>query len=121
MKAIHFITKNDVSYDPINAGGVTTNSHVNLTNGSYGSIYGGGEKATTTTPDVKLDGVTVYDVVYGGGDQAPITTNANVEIKNNCNILGDVFGGGNAGKVNGNTDKPIIIDGIHKLVLVLIL
>ena len=85
-----------------NQGGVTTNSHVNLTSGVYGSIYGGGEKATTTTPDVKLDGVTVNDVVYGGGDQAPISTNTNVEIKNNCNILGNVFGGGNNGKVNGN-------------------
>ena len=99
-----------------NAGGVTTNSHVNLTNGSYGSIYGGGEKATTTTPDVKLDGVTVYDVVYGGGDQAPITTNTNVEIKNNCNILGDVFGGGNAGKVNGNTVVDINHSNVAKTV-----
>ena len=97
-----------------NAGGVTTSSHINLTDGVYGSIYGGGEKATTNVTDVVLNGVTVNDVVYGGGDQAPINTNTKVDIKNNTNILGNVFGGGNAGKVDGKTVVTVNHSSVSK-------
>ena len=86
-----------------NEGGITTTSNINLTNGNIDSVYGGGEKATTDNPNVLIDGATINKVVYGGGDQAPITNDTIVEIKNNANILGNVYGGGNEGIVNGKT------------------
>ena len=86
-----------------NEGGITDTSNINLTNGNIDSVYGGGEKATTNTPQVVIDGATINKVVYGGGDQAPITNDTLVDIKNNASILGNVYGGGNEGIVNGKT------------------
>lgn len=86
-----------------NEGGITDSSNINLTNGNIDSVYGGGEKATTNTPQVVIDGATINKVVYGGGDQAPITNDTLVDIKNNASILGNVYGGGNEGIVNGKT------------------
>ena len=86
-----------------NEGGITTTSNINLTDGNIDSVYGGGEKATTDNPNVLIDGATINKVVYGGGDQAPITNDTIVEIKNKANILGNVYGGGNEGIVNGKT------------------
>ena len=90
-----------------NNGGVTTNSNINLTSGTYGIIYGGGENATTTHTSVSLAGVTVNDYVYGGGDRAPVSTDTSVAISNNANIIGQVYGGGNVGAVNGSTSVSV--------------
>ena len=117
-KSIHF--ENDIYANKVfggnNNGGQTDTSHINITNGNYGSVYGGGEKATTKTTNVTLSGVTIDEVVYGGGDQAPVSTNTNVLINNNANILGQVFGGGNEGIVNGSTNIEINSATVNEIV-----
>ena len=46
----------------------------------------------------------VYGNVYGGGNAAPIEGNTKVDIRGNrTDIFGSVYGGGNAAKVTGNT------------------
>ncbi|MBR3161162.1 MAG: hypothetical protein IKF19_00320 [Bacilli bacterium] len=97
-----------------NAGGVTSTSHVNLTKGRYGSVYGGGEKAVTGVTNVTISTATVENVVYGGGDQAQVNTDTNITINQNAQILGDVFGGGNEGKVAGDTNITINTASITK-------
>ena len=97
-----------------NAGGVTSTSHVNLTKGRYGSVYGGGEKAVTGETNVTISTATVENVVYGGGDQAQVNTDTNITINQNASILGDVYGGGNEGKVAGDTIITINTAGVSK-------
>lgn len=90
-----------------NEGGKTKVSNIQLTKGIVDSVYGGGEKATTDETHVDIGGATIKKVVYGGGDQAPITTNTEVSLHSNANVLGTVYGGGNAGVVNGETNVSV--------------
>ena len=89
-------------YGGNNAGGITNNSHITLTKGTYGNIFGGGNFAVLNNPSINLNSITA-DNVYGGGNQALISKNTNVVIKNSI-INQNIFGGGNAGSVSGNTD-----------------
>ena len=50
--------------------------------------------------------------VFGGGNAAPVQGNTTVDIKGNRTVIyGNVYGGGNAAKVTGNTN---VIIGDHK-------
>jgi hypothetical protein len=64
------------------------------------------------TARVGIHGVSNYlkgeGNVYGGGNAAPVEGNTTVDIRgNNTNVFGSVYGGGNAAKVTGNTDVTI--------------
>ena len=64
------------------------------------------------TARVGIHGVSDYRKgegnVYGGGNAAPVEGNTAVDIRgNNTNVFGSVYGGGNAAKVTGNTDVTI--------------
>ena len=96
-------------------GQIMGNTTVNMTGGSCRNIYGGGDAApvvrsTSVTVDKK-----VRESVYGGGLGATAVIkkngtsegNTSVVIKTNAVIGNNVFGGGNAGAVEGNTSVII--------------
>ena len=101
---------NDATYSPTADGNSLT---VNIMNGNInGSVYGGGKGATATVtanPAVVIgDGNAEHSViiaqnVYGGGDAAAVDGNTQVTYNDN-NAAGHVdnlFGGGNAAGVSG--------------------
>ena len=110
-------------------GKITVNINVTGTcSDTIGYVYGGGNQAPyvapTDTPDYPevnvIKGNVAHDV-YGGGlglktdaTKGTITGNPQVKIyqgqtggKDNVKIGGNVFGGGNAGKVIGNTNVQV--------------
>ena len=77
-----------------------------------GDVYGGGNLAPYTgSPAVNIKNGTVSQKVYGGGkgSTAVVTGNPLVTVGDNTNanysaiVLGDVYGGGDAAAVTGNT------------------
>lgn len=93
----------DSAYGGNNLGGKTTKTKVTIfeNNDIVNNVFGGGNRATTDSPQVIVNG-NVKNSVFGGGNQADITTNTNVEI-GKATIGGNVYGGGNEGGVLGNT------------------
>ena len=83
-----------------------------------GNVYGGGSAAPvtgSTTVETRSSNAdsrttTLRNNVYGGGLGATATVSANTDVKINGNgtlVNGSVYGGGNAGQVNGNTNVEI--------------
>lgn len=64
-----------------------------------------------TTSETRGSGnptVNVLGNIYGGGNAAPIDGNTKVDVRGNrTNVHGSVYGGGNAAKVTGNTEVII--------------
>ena len=111
-----------------NASGAITGTitvDIDVTGGcgdTIGYVYGGGNQAPYTAPDSDkncpkvnvIKGHVLHDV-YGGGlglktdaTKGTITGNPQVKIyKGQVRIDGNVFGGGNAGKVFGNTNVQV--------------
>lgn len=104
-------------------GKITVNINVTGTCGdTIGYVYGGGNQAPYTAPSATpnypevnvIKGHIIHDV-YGGGlglktdaTKGTITGNPQVKIyKGQVRIDGNVFGGGNAGKVFGNTNVQV--------------
>lgn len=88
-------------YGGNNQGGVTTTSQLNLNYGNIQDVYGGGNQAVTGTTNVNIS-QEVKGCIYGGGNQADTnTTNVNID---NATIGDNVYGGGNQGKINGDTN-----------------
>ena len=83
---------------------------VNIINGTISlDVFGGGKGpgATVTGNPVVTVGssgktVIVNGNVYGGGDAAPVTGNTQVAIGNSSTVRTKVFGGGNQAGVSGN-------------------
>ena len=89
---------------------------VNIKNGTVsGNVYGGGKGETalvTGNPVVKVgdlaDGHSAYAAVvlgdvYGGGDAAAVSGNTSVTLQKANSSVGRLFGGGNAAGISGNT------------------
>lgn len=87
---------------------------------SVNNVYGGGQQApyshSAGYPEVNIIKGTVNQNVYGGGlgVNATVTGSPKVTIGAEresvaypCRVGGDIFGGGNAAAVNGNTDVEI--------------
>ncbi len=101
---------NDAAYSPTADGNSLT---VNIINGDInGSVYGGGKGATATVtanPTVVIgDGNAEHSViitqnVYGGGDAAAVDGNTQVTYNDNnaAGHVANLFGGGNAAGVSG--------------------
>jgi hypothetical protein len=71
----------------------------------------GGEVSSQTYPCVigntTIDGGTGTGNVYGGGNAAQVSGNTKVLIINKTIVNGNVYGGGNAAEVTGSTDVQI--------------
>ena len=85
---------------------------VNINNNVGGNVYGGGNLAAYTgSPAVNINNGTVTQSVYGGGKGATaiVTGNPIVTIGDNTSnttyaiVSGNVYGGGDAAAVTGNT------------------
>ena len=89
---------------------------VNIKNGTVnGNVYGGGKGETalvTGNPVVTVgdlaDGHSAYAAVvlgdvYGGGDAAAVSGNTSVTLQKTNSSVGRLFGGGNAAGISGNT------------------
>ena len=83
-----------------------------------GNVYGGGSAAPvtgSTTVETRSSNAdsrttTLRNNVYGGGLGATATVSVNTDVKINGNgtlVSGSVYGGGNAGQVNGDTNVEI--------------
>lgn len=90
---------------------------VNVINGTVQeNVYGGGygSSATVTGSPAVTVGVSntekralVLGNVFGGGNAAPVSGNTDVKILYNSYIKGNVYGGGNKATVSGNTKVNI--------------
>ena len=73
----------------------------------HGNVYGGGFGGTVTTPSLKVTthNGRIEKSVFGGGygKTAVVTANPEVSILGTTHVQGNVYGGGNMGKVSGNT------------------
>ena len=47
--------------------------------------------------------------VFGGGEQSKVNGNTLVEILGHTKVLGNIYGGGNMGEVSGNT--KVVVNG----------
>ena len=92
-------------YGGNNAGGTTEEPWVHITDGTIGTIYGGGNLAPTTKANVTVEGGTI-NTIYGGGNEAPINDNTILTVKN-ANVSGNIYGGGNNGSVEKDTSVDI--------------
>ena len=107
---------NDATYTPTADGNSLT---VNIMNGIIGgSVYGGGKGATaivTSNPVVTIGDdnadhlVTITGNVYGGGDAAAVSGNTTVIYNDNNagSTVPKLFGGGNAANVSGTTNVTL--------------
>ncbi len=87
-------------YGGNNLGGTTNNTEINLVNGHYTNIFGGGNQAISTgSSEVVIQDVMVEESVYGGGNQAAIHGDSTVHVYGVSNIKKNVFGGGNHGAI----------------------
>lgn len=91
----------DNIYGGNNMGGITDVSSIEITRGSIGNIYGGGNEAEVNEPNIIVKNAVVNNI-YGGGNMAAINEDTKVEIKNTT-VNTNVYGGGNYGEVLGNT------------------
>ena len=94
------------------------NTDVNMTGGSCKNIYGGGDAAPVTgNTNVTINAASrpaegeyhVKECVFGGGlgATAVINGSTNITITGSSAIHGNVYGGGNAGLVTGDTHIDI--------------
>jgi hypothetical protein len=88
-------------YGGNNAGGVTTNTNLNIGNGLMQNVFGGGNQAQVGNTNVQIIGGTM-DNVYGGGNAAGVNTNTILNIMGGT-INTNAYGGGNEGTVTGDT------------------
>ena len=78
-----------------------------------GYVYGGGNEASYSNsgnyPEVNIKaGVVSYNVFGGGkGSGAKVTGNPKVNLSGSAEVRGNVYGGGDAGEVDGSTEVKI--------------
>ena len=106
--------------------GSTNYPVVNIKDGTVsGSVFGGGNgdpNSSTQIPGQVVGNpqVTIGDAddachaivrgnVYGGGNAAKVTGDTFIHLKNRAKVFGNIYGGGNMGPVDGNTN--VIVNG----------
>ena len=77
-----------------------------------GGVYGGGNEAayspSSNHPVVNMTGGNAGNVFGGGkGPTAGVTGNPQVTLSGNAHVIGNVYGGGNAAPVSGNTSVKL--------------
>ena len=124
---------NLISYTPDSTGGSGPGSRtsavsdpnrvspvVNVKRGTVNiDVFGGGKGDSTHDAQVKANphvNIGLYDAlrvrvgrnVFGGGNAASVDGNTHVSVRgNNTQVLGNVYGGGNAADVSGDTDVQV--------------
>ena len=92
----------DNVYGGNNLGGSTGPTKVYIETGYYKNIYGGGNKAPAGSTDVTVNYSDVANM-FGGGKAASVNGNTRLDIYDS-NFTTNVFGGGDEGSVSGNTE-----------------
>ena len=107
VNIIHGTIENDVFGGGLGATAVVTGNPV-VTVGKTTTVIPAANQ-TTTTPDPSPNTYwsTVGNNVYGGGNAAQVSGNTKVLIINKTIVDGNVYGGGNAAGVTGSTDVQI--------------
>ena len=107
VNIIHGTVENDVFGGGLGATAVVTGNPV-VTVGKPTTVIPAANQ-TTTTPDPSPNTYwsTVGNNVYGGGNAAQVSGNTKVLIINKTIVDGNVYGGGNAAGVTGSTDVQI--------------
>ena len=96
---------------------------VDVIKGAVDNVYGGGKGTSaivTGDPVVTIKGtgtvgktgagntlVSGTGDVYGGGDAAAVTGNTQVKLQGSAKVLGNVYGGGNNGAVSGSSNVTV--------------
>ena len=89
---------------------VTGRITVNVNGGRVnGNVFGGGDAAAYSHggdfPVVNMTGGTVTNIFGGGkGNTAAVTGNPQVTLSGNAHVTGNVYGGGDAARVSGQTN-----------------
>ena len=92
-------------YGGNNAGGTTEEPLIHISNGTIGTIFGGGNLAPTTKANIMVEMGTI-ETIYGGGNEAPIYEDTILTVKE-ATVSGNIYGGGNNGVVEKNTSVDI--------------
>jgi len=119
----------DLSHANVYGGGdqaqYTGSPVVNIKHGTVLNVFGGGNgnpadalqnpgkvggSTVTIGDDNTAHRAVVLRNVYGGGNAAKVTGNTSILLKQRAKVFGNVYGGGNMGKVEGNTD--VIVNGV---------
>ncbi len=93
-------------YGGNNAGGVSDNTNIVYNDGTVGTIYGGGNQAEVNNTSITVNGGNI-DSVYGGCNAATTNEDTYVTI-NGGTYTSNIFGGGNAGGVLGDTHVVLV-------------
>ena len=109
----------DAAYTPANASvssPLVNINHIKNGNSITGSVFGGGkgpEAIVTANPIVTIGDdnnahyVNIRNNVYGGGDAAAVIGNTSVTLKNTHSTVANLFGGGNAAGVSGTASVTL--------------
>lgn len=85
---------------------VTANPLVNI---GYESGMTGLPETTAYDPDSYSRKTTIQCNVFGGGDAAKVVGNTEIHLNKGTKVIGNVYGGGNMGEVDGDT--KVIVNG----------
>lgn len=104
---IHGTVENNVYGGGLGATAIVTGNPVVTIGKPTTVIPASGQTTTTPTPSPNTYWSTVGNDVFGGGNAAQVTGNTKVIVINKSIINNNVYGGGNAATVTGNTDVQI--------------
>lgn len=107
VNIIHGTVENDVFGGGLGASAAVTGNPVVTVGKPTTVIPAAGQTTDTPDPSPNTYWSTVGNNVYGGGNAAQVSGNTKVLIINKTIVNGNVYGGGNAATVTGNTDVQI--------------
>ena len=107
VNIIHGTVENNVYGGGLGATAIVTGNPVVTVGKPTTVIPASGQTTTTPTPSPNTYWSTVGNDVFGGGNAAQVTGNTKVIVINKSIINNNVYGGGNAATVTGNTDVQI--------------
>lgn len=97
-------------YGGNNLGGETQTPTIRLRKGTYGNVFGGGNRAVVSGDAlVSVTGVNITASIYGGGNNADLYGNTTVNIFGTTNIGKSIFGGGNHGAIGRIEDDDSVV------------
>ena len=97
---------NDI-YGGGNAAAVSGTTTSSITNTHATNIYGGGNQGATGAISQTIDSSIVNENIYGAGKGATATSTGVTSIVRNTTRASNIFGGGNAGPVNGSVSLTV--------------
>lgn len=90
-----------------NQAAITGSATSSVTGTSAKNIYGGGNAGATGAISQTVSGSTVTQNIYGAGKGSTASSTGVTSIINNSTTATNIFGGGNAGPVNGNVSLTV--------------